>query len=113
MSDDSIEQWFGSLPDSQKQVLEQVRRIIGSAVPDAVEEFKWSRPCYSLDGHLFCYLQSTKKHAVLGFQKGATLTDPNERLEGSGKEMRHIKLKSSDEIDEPYFRAMLQEAAAE
>ena len=104
--------WFESVPPGQSEILNRLRLLIFEAVPDAIEELKWSRPCYSTSKGLFCYLGTTKGHATLGFQKGTSLPDPNRLLEGSGKEMRHIKLRSLDDIDEPAFKATLQQAQA-
>jgi len=59
---------------------------------------------------LFCYLQSTRNHAALGFQKGASLNDPDRLLEGSGKDMRHIKFKNGATVNEPAVTALLKQA---
>src|SRR5215475_868187 len=41
------------------------------------------------------------KYASLFFLQGATLPDPNKRLEGSGNVVRHIKLESEKLLDDP------------
>jgi len=112
MNDQNCNNWFDTTPEAQRLVLTRLRSLIFEVVPGAVEELKWSRPCYSSDHGLFCYLHSTKKHATLGFQNGASLSDPKKQLEGDGKDMRHIKLRSINDIDEPYFRKLLSAAAA-
>lgn len=112
MSDNNCDNWFDTIPETQRPILNRLRSLIFDAVPGAVEELKWSRPCYSSDHGLFCYLHSTKKHATIGFQKGASLSDPKKQLEGNGKDMRHIKLRSVNDIDEPYFRTLLSTASA-
>jgi len=110
MNDPLCDAWFDAVPASQRPVLSWLREVIFEVEPDAVEELKWSRPCYSAGGALFCYLHSTKKHATLGFQNGAMLPDPKQQLAGDGKEMRHIKLKTVDDIDELYLRGLLAAA---
>lgn len=110
MTVNAVDTWFASLPSTQRPVLDRIRSVIFDAVPDAVEQFKWGRPCYSADNRLFCYLHTSRGHATLGFQHGASLSDPGKRLEGDGKDMRHIKLRSVDDIDEACFRSMLTEA---
>ena len=42
----------------------------------------------------FGYVNSFKSHVNVGFFYGAALEDPAGLLEGSGKRMRHVKLKS-------------------
>lgn len=112
MSQPNVAAWFDSLPATQRPVLDALRNLIFETTPDAVEELKWSHPCYSNSEGLFCYLRTTKKHATIGFQKGSSLDDPTGILEGDGKEMRHIKLPSMDAFDESAIKALLLIAGA-
>ena len=41
----------------------------------------------------FAYVGAFKAHVNVGFFRGAELTDPKGLLEGSGKYMRHVKLR--------------------
>lgn len=41
----------------------------------------------------FAYVNTFKSHVNVGFFHGADLDDPERLLEGSGKRMRHVKLK--------------------
>lgn len=112
MTDNSTEEWFAALPASQRPILDRLRSLILATVPNAKEEIKWSRPCYSTNERLFCYLHTSKGHATLGFQNGASMSDPKNLLEGDGKDMRHIKLRSLNDLDEPTLCSMLAEAAS-
>lgn len=47
----------------------------------------------------FGYVNVFKTHANVGFFSGAQLEDPTGLLEGSGKSMRHVKLKPASEVD--------------
>lgn len=47
----------------------------------------------------FGYVNRFKAHVNVGFFYGATLEDPAGLLEGSGKRMRHVKLKHGRELD--------------
>jgi hypothetical protein len=49
----------------------------------------------------------------LGFYRGATLEDPAGLLEGSGKGLRHIKLRSVEEASAPAVIALLRQAIGE
>lgn len=48
----------------------------------------------------YCYVLPYKKHVNFGFYKGATLPDPEGRMQGTGANMRHVKVKSVDDIDD-------------
>lgn len=46
-------------------------------------------------------LQANKTHVNLGFYKDfEKLNDPDKKLEGTGKTMRHIKLRKVADVDE-------------
>lgn len=112
MSTTSADVWFKTAGLAQRETLQELRKLIFSVAPDAVEEMKWSRPCYSNDRGLFCYLHSTKSHATLGFQKGSALTDSDHLLEGAGKDMRHIKFQGRLGSRELGVRKLLQQAVS-
>ena len=50
------------------------------------------------------------KHVNLGFNNGATLDDPKAILRGEGKHIRHITIKTSDDIERPELRAYIRRA---
>ncbi|MCW4018732.1 MAG: DUF1801 domain-containing protein [Candidatus Bathyarchaeota archaeon] len=50
------------------------------------------------------------KHVNLIFSKGAQLPDPLNLLAGTGKQARHIKIKSEAETQNPALRQLLKEA---
>lgn len=104
--------WFENVGPTQRGTLAALRKLVRSVAPQAVEEIKWDRPCYSNAKGMFCYLHSTKTHATLGFQKGAALSDPEGLLEGTGKDMRHIKFKQGGEAEQTAVVALLKQAAA-
>ncbi|MBV8686333.1 MAG: hypothetical protein JOZ90_05080 [Alphaproteobacteria bacterium] len=49
---------------------------------------------------------------TLCFLSGAGLTDPEGRLKGSGKRVRHVRLLAEDSLEDPYVAALIAEAAA-
>ena len=47
----------------------------------------------------FAYVNAFTAHVNVGFFRGAELADPNGLLEGTGKFMRHVKLRPEREVD--------------
>ena len=47
---------------------------------------------------------------TLCFLQGAKVTDPQKRLQGSGKQVRHIRLESADDLDTPGVRDLITRA---
>ena len=59
------------------------------------------------------YIGVYTKHINLGFHRGAGMDDPAGILEGSGKQMRHIKIKSPEDLGTPVIRDYLRRAIPE
>lgn len=104
-----IDTWFKGLTADQRVILESLRAVILSSSGEIAEELKWGQPCYSRH-RLFCYLQKAKSHVTIGFQHGAALADPKNILQGTGKDMRHIKIALGDDVDEESLKALIREA---
>ncbi len=47
----------------------------------------------------FAYVNAFTAHVNVGFFRGAELADPAQLLEGTGKYMRHVKLRPEGDID--------------
>jgi len=47
----------------------------------------------------FAYVNAFTAHVNVGFFRGAELADPAQLLEGTGKYMRHVKLRPGSDVD--------------
>jgi len=94
--------------ESQQKILADLRKLILSVDPNTNEQYKWSRPVYSIEKD-FCYLKTTKKHVTLGFFEFDKISTNKHLIEGTGKSMRHVKLSSVNEIKEFQIKKMLNE----
>lgn len=94
-----------------KNVASAVRRLIRKAVPASAEAVNpWGVPTFELQGP-FCVLIVGKHHVTLGFALGTSLPDPAKLLEGTGKNMRHVKLTAPEQVKNPHLHNLLLEAA--
>jgi Domain of unknown function (DU1801) len=50
------------------------------------------------------------KYVNLGFNQGAHMQDPAKLLKGTGNNVRHITIKSADDLKHPALRSYLQQA---
>ena len=57
-----------------------------------------------------CMIGVHRKHVNLQFTQGTELADPFGVLQGKGKRMRHIKVRSLPDLDRPEIRAYLRQA---
>ena len=100
MNNPEVSTYIESAKKEHQEILAFLRSLIFEAMPEVKEEFKWSRPVYYRK-ELLCYLLSNKNYVTIGFYKGALeLPDPKGKLEGSGKEMRHLKVRSLEDLDQ-------------
>lgn len=58
----------------------------------------------------FAYVNAFTAHVNVGFFRGAALADPKCLLEGTGKFMRHVKLRPNNPIDAKALRNLIKTA---
>ena len=61
----------------------------------------------------YAYIAVLGSHVNLGFYHGASLTDPSGLLEGSGRDLRHVKVRNVASAKDPAITALLREAIAD
>ena len=110
---DLIDAKIQGLGDWRGEMLASLRAVIKEAVPDVVEEWKWSIPVWSHHG-LICTGETYKKVVKTTFAKGASLADPsglfNSSLEGNVR--RAIDFHEGDKLDKKALKALVRAAAA-
>ena len=105
----TVDSWMSALDSALRTVAMALRQLILEADPELSEDIKWGNPVYEKHGKV-CYLASTKGYVSLGFFNGAELTDPRGRIEGTGKSMRHIKVRSLEDIQHHDYTYWVREA---
>ncbi len=109
-SDPSVDALFRELPDSYRSIAEELRATIRSEAPDLREVVKWNNPFWVGRSNVIC-LQCYPDHVNLGFLRGAEIVDRFPQLEGTGKGMRHVKIRAAAVARSPAVRAMIRAAA--
>jgi hypothetical protein len=112
MMNKEVTNYIESAPEEHKAIMTKIRALLFSVVPDAEEEFKWSRPVYSHKKD-FAYLVANKNHVNFGFSQFEKIKNPTDKLEGTGKTMRHVKLKTVADIDEQLFQEWIHDMIKE
>lgn len=62
---------------------------------------------------MVCYVAAHTHHVSLGFRHGALVDDPDGLLEGTGKQMRHAKLRDPATVPRKALAVLLEQAALE
>jgi hypothetical protein len=103
-------EFLASLPQSQVALVKELRSVIRRAAPKATEIVKSGWLFFESEGPV-CFIQPHSKHVNLGFWRGARLPDPSKSLEGTGKHMRHIKIRELSDIDAAAIGALIRAGA--
>jgi hypothetical protein len=61
----------------------------------------------------FAYVNAFKAHVNVGFFRGAEIADPDGLLEGTGKFMRHVKLRPGGEFNAAALTKLIETAYAD
>jgi hypothetical protein len=61
----------------------------------------------------FSYVNAFKAHVNVGFFRGAEIADPEQLLEGTGKFMRHVKLRPESQVDATALMKLIETAYAD
>ena len=97
--DPAVDNWLTDRPIELRSIARkwfaQMRRC-GDDVRELVHD---GCPVACVDDAPFGYVNAFKSHVNVGFYHGAALEDPARLLEGSGKRMRHVKLRPGREFD--------------
>ena len=110
MSEKTIGDYIAKLPAAQQKIFRALDILVRRTLPYAEASIKWSQPVYSTTGPC-CFIKAHKQHVGFGFWWGAKIDDPRKSLEGSGDKMRHIKVRTVEDIDDQRFASFIQAAA--
>jgi hypothetical protein len=106
----SVDEYIDLLVTPPKDIAVQLRAIVRTHYPHLREDIKWHVPVYSLGKTPVVSIEGFKAHVNLKFFKGARLQDREGLLEGTGKGVRHIKFRSTQDVDEGKIRGLIDEA---
>ncbi len=115
----TFEELLDITEESQQPTLIRLREVILSSDPDACEVVRLGERAatYGLGpkkmSEGYTYILPHTSWVNLGFYKGADLPDPSGILEGTGKQLRHVKIRSAKEADTPQIRLMIEAALTE
>lgn len=112
-SDPEVEFWLerqtGELGVLARRWFETLR----ACGPDVRELLHDGHPTACVGDAAFAYVNAFTAHVNLGFYRGAELDDSADLLEGTGRFMRHVKLKPGEPVDEKALQDLVQQAYAD
>ncbi len=103
-----VEKYLSSFNNPMSELALKTRNKILEIDKELDEEIKWNNLTYKKNGPLFAIVIH-KNHINLEFWKGTDLYDPEQLIEGTGKRIRHFKIKDEYNIS-PQMEGFIKQA---
>jgi len=107
--DPAVAAWFAE-GDPLRALAERWFVLLRGAGPDTTETLHDSCPTVCVGDVAFAYVAAFSTYAAIGFVHGKSLPDPAGLLEGSGKRMRHVKLRWDGQPEPEALEALVTAA---
>ena len=111
--DPAIDAWMRGHSGELGSIVHQWFEVMRGCGDEVRELLHDGCPVACLGDAPFGYVNVFKAHVNVGFFQGAALKDPASLLEGSGKRMRHVKLKPGVAVNSAALRKLINDAYAD
>lgn len=97
----TIKDWLDKPPTKKRNLALKLMGIALSSDSDITADIKWGNITFSSPSGNIAWILNykTTDYINFGFFKGAKLSDPKRLLEGTGRSLRHQKIRSEEDID--------------
>lgn len=111
--DPAIETWMREHPGALGAIARHWFDAMRGCGDDVLEVLHDGHPTACVADAGFAYVNAFTAHVNVGFFRGAELADPAGLLEGTGRFMRHVKLRPGQPVDADALRALIDSAYAD
>lgn len=111
--DPAIEQWMAEHADDLGAIARRWFETMRACGDDVREILHDGHPTACVGEAAFGYVAAFTAHVNVGFFRGTEIDDPVGLLEGSGKFMRHVKLRPGHAVDERALAELIEVAYAD
>lgn len=102
-------EWKEDQSLENQRLITALERIVEGVAPHWTKTVKWGQGCFAEDGVHKVYIHAADDHVQLGFYAGAKMKDPKRLLVGSGKHVRHVKVRTARDVDAGALAALVTE----
>jgi hypothetical protein len=106
-----IEAYVKGIEPKKRAHVTTLRKFVKKEAPQLREAIRWGNLSW-LGTKDVCWVLVYDDHVDFGFHRGASLKDPKGLLEGTGKRLRHVKIREAKDIKPKEFAALLKQAVA-
>ena len=108
--DPVIEVWMHEHSGELGKIAQSWFEVMRDCGDDVRELLHDGHPTACVGDAAFAYVNAFKDHVNVGFFRGAEIADPEGLLEGTGKFMRHVKLKPERDVDATALMTLIETA---
>src|SRR5215210_2416911 len=108
--DPAVERWMDEQPAELGSIARRWFDVMRACGDDVRELLHDGHPTACVDDAAFGYVNAFTAHVNVGFFRGAELDDPDGLLEGTGKFMRHVKLRPESDINHKALKRLIETA---
>jgi hypothetical protein len=109
----AIDAWMREHSDELGAIAQRWFKVMRDCGDDVRELLHDGHPTACVGDAAFGYVNAFKAHVNVGFFLGAELSDPSGLLEGTGKFMRHVKVRPDLNIDAVALKKLIEAAYAD
>jgi len=106
----AIDTWLRNRPDELRPTAQEWFAFMRDCGDDVTELMHDGCPTACVEDAAFAYVCVWAAHINVGFFHGAFLKDPAGLLEGTGKRMRHVKLRPGSDVDSAALKKLIRDA---
>jgi hypothetical protein len=106
----AIDAWAGDRADELGAVAQRWFEVMRDCGDDVRELLHDGHPTACVRDAAFGYVNAFRAHVNVVFFMGAEIDDPDGLLEGSGKFMRHVKLRPDNDVDSGALTKLVETA---
>ena len=109
-----VETFLQHIPAPLQEIVLELRNLVVSVAPDAVEVIRWKGLSYFHAGRGgivsagICQIGIEKDHVRLAFIHGAFIPDPRGMLEGKQKAKRSLRIDSYESAPWEYLKELIE-----
>jgi len=108
--DPAIEVWMRKHSDELGLIAQHWFEVMRNCGKDVRELIHDGQPTACAGDAAFGYVDAFRAHVNVGFFRGAEIADPAHLLEGTGKVMRHVKLRPERDINAKALMTLIKTA---
>jgi hypothetical protein len=111
--DPAIDAWIREQPRALRVLARRWFEVMRGCGDDVRELLHDDQPTACVGDAAFAYVDAYTAHVNVGFFLGAELADPRGLLEGTGRFMRHVKLRPGSDVDAAALSRLIEAAYAD